>query len=256
MGRLAIVTWLFGRQPKKWRQLKYGPFLPEHVNALRRACALNIRVPHRFVALADDPAGIEGEVWRAPPEIVLNGHEACYRRLKAFDAEFQASLEAEFVLQLDLDIAFAGDATALIEAAMARDFTILEGSRWERDGTLCSHYNGSIWLCRAGARTRFWSEFIADLGAAGRRREAFRMPNGKRAHGSDQAWLSALSQDEAVWTPETGVMQYRTLKGKPVPESVRILAFAGPDKPWGPEVMRERPEIAALWRRYAERGAA
>ena len=251
MPKLAVITWLFGRQPRKWRELKYGPFLPEHVNALRRACAEHIRVAHRFVTLADDPAGIEGEVWAAPPEIVVNGHEACYRRLKAFDSEFQAALGADYVLQLDLDVVFVKDATPAIEAVMPRDFTILEGSRYQRDGTLCCHYNGSIWLCRAGARHRFWAEFDADRAAAARRRQAFTMPSGRRVLGSDQAWLSVCSASEAVWTRESGVMQYRDLKGAPIPETVRILAFAGKEKPWGPEVERDRPEIAALWRRHA-----
>lgn len=261
--RLTIICWLFS-QPRKWQQLKFQPYTAAHVNALYRACKENIRVPHRFLCLTDRPKGIEcdtAEIW---PAIYVQseqdrkngdpGEDACYRRLHAFDPEWQRALGTEYHLSLDLDTVFLGDATPLIREAKTRDFTILRGSRWEKragrlHGTLCSWYNGSMWMCRAGARPQFWNDFDPATFLA--RRDAYKMPNGQRPHGSDQAWISVCAGNaEATWGPEHGVIQYRTLKG-PMPENARVLFFAGRQKPWSPDVQAQSPDVYRAWAQYA-----
>ena len=249
--KLAIITFLF-EQPRKWRELRYRPYRAEHVNALWRACAASIKIPHRFICLTDNPEGIECETMPVWPAIFIGGHDSCYRRLQAFDADFQRSLGADFVLQLDLDVAFSGDATGVVEDAMRDDFTIMVGSKYP-DGSLCCPYNGSIWLCRAGARDRFWRDFSADIEAAERRRLAFKMPSGRAILGSDQAWIGIVSPGERTFSAARGVVQFRALRGI-LPPAARIVLFAGHRKPWGAEVASQSPAAYALWARFAPPG--
>lgn len=249
---LAIVTFLFS-QPGKWRELRYQPYQPAHVNALWRACADNIRVPHRFVAYTDSPDGIECErrpsfddirITR-PDGVTENG---CYQRLRLYDPAVQASLDAEHVLILDLDTVMLNDCTALIEGCMEHDFTVLRGSPWP-NGDLCAWYNGSFQMCRAGARPQFWRDF--DPMRFWRQREDYRMPGGKRPHGSDQAWLTVRGGpgERTIWT-EDGVYQYRNWRQR-LPGDARFVFFAGHDKPWMPKIAAENPTVAARWARYA-----
>jgi hypothetical protein len=252
---LAIIAWKFPA-PSQWRRLRYCDYTAEHVNALWRACADNIKIPHRFVCVTDDPAGVECETLPAPPAIYVNGEDACYRRLKAFDPEWQAALGADHVLCLDLDAVFVDDITDILTEAMQHDFTILRGSAWPENhldrkirGSLCNYYNGSMWLCRTGARPQFWRDFDPATFCA--QREAYRMPNGRRPLGSDQAWITVRSGDaERAWGPESGIVQYRTIRHA-IPPSVKLIFFAGKHKPWSREVAHSSPAIAALWRRYA-----
>lgn len=247
MKRLTIITFLFS-QPRKWRQLRFGLYKPRYVNALWRACEDNIRIPHRFLCITEDPTGIECETAPAWPAIFVRGEDACYRRLHAFDPEWQASLGTDWILSMDLDAAFLGDMTDSIERAMAAsDFRIMRGSSWP-DGTLCAHYNGSIWLCRNGARPHFWRDF--DPAIFHSQRETYRMPNGRRPHGSDQAWITVRAGDsESTFGANSGIYQYRNVR-EAIPENARLLFFAGIQKPWGREVRSARPDIHEAWARY------
>lgn len=246
-GTLTIITFMFA-QPRKWRQLRFDTYRAEHVNALARACAANIRIPHRFICLTDDPAGIECETMPVWSAIYVGEEDACYRRLRAFSAEWQRELGTDFVLCMDLDVAFMGDATDIIHDAMADDFTIVRGSAWS-DGTMCNWYNGSMWLCRSGARDDLWSKFDPTTFLA--QRAAYKMPNGRRPHGSDQAWITVCQgANERTWGPEHGVVQYRTTR-KAIPANARLVFFAGKDKPWSAAVQRTNPGVHAAWKRYA-----
>lgn len=255
MHKLAIVTFLYS-QPGKWRQLRYEPYSPRHVNALWRACADNIKIPHRFVAYTDSPAGIECERRESFPVVHVKHpagtEDGCYQRLRLYDPEVAATLDAEFVLILDLDTVLMGDCTAIIEKAMEHDFTALRGSHWP-DGTLCSYYNGSFQMHRAGSRPQFWSDL--DTETFYRQRHEYRMPNGKRPHGTDQAWLTICAGDgeNTLWT-EDGVGQYRYVRNN-ITEDMKMLFFAGRDKPWMPGVASRNPKVAQRWQMYADRTA-
>ncbi len=253
MDRLAIVAFLFA-QPRKWHQLRYEPYLPRHVNALWRACADNIKIPHRFVAYTDDPKGIECERRQCFPSIHVphpNGQQenGCYQRLRMYDPEVQASLNAEHILILDLDTVLMGDCTSLIEECMKHDFTALKGSPWS-DGGLCSWYNGSFQMCRTGARPQFWDQFSAK--DFWKQRESYRMPNGRRPHGTDQAWLTVCAGpgEHTLWTKDK-VYQYRYVKNS-FPDDARLVFFAGRTKPWAAEVAHLNPKVAKRWRQYAD----
>lgn len=253
MVKLAIVTFLFSR-PGKWQQLGYDEYTPRHVNALWRACAENIRIPHRFVAFTENPDGIECERRECWPSIHVphpSGatENGCYQRLRIYDPEVQASLGAEHILMLDLDTILMQDCTSLIEECMEYDFTALKGSPWT-NGSLCSWYNGSLQMCRAGARPQFWHDFDPDK--FWRQREDYKMPNGRRPHGTDQAWLTVCAGEgeHTLWT-EDQVYQYRYIK-RAVPKDARLLFFAGKEKPWMDSVMEQNPKVAERWRMYAD----
>jgi hypothetical protein len=256
---LAIVTFLFSA-PKKWVELLYEPYAPKHVNALWRMCEDTIKVPHRFVAFTDRPDGIECERRESLPRVKvrkpdgIGQEDGCYQRLRLYDPELQASLDAEFVLILDLDMVMMRDCTALIEACMAHDFTALRGSPWP-NGDLCSWYNGGFQMCRTGARPQFWTEF--DTKRFYQQREAYMMPSkdrryprGRRPHGTDQAWLSVCAGpgEHTIWH-EDGVYQYRNHRQN-LPADANILFFAGREKPWMPSVAKDNPAVAERWAKY------
>lgn len=255
--KLAIVTFLFS-QPGKWKQLRYEEYSPAHVNALWRACEDNIKIPHRFVAYTERPDGIECERRECFPSIHVDipggGTEnGCYQRLRLYDPEVAASLDAEFVLILDLDTVLMGDCTDLIESCMEHDFTGLKGSHWP-DGSLCSYYNGSFQMHRAGSRPQFWQAF--DPAKFYKVRQEYRMPNGKRPHGTDQAWLSVIGgpDEHSIWEKD-GVCQYRYRK-RSLTDDMRMIFFAGKEKPWFDTVSNNTPDVGRRWRKYAYREKA
>lgn len=252
---LAIVTFLF-KAPKKWRELLYEPYAPRHVNALWQACKDNIRIPHRFIAITDQAKGIKCERRPSFTQVRVRHpdgktqEDGCYQRLRLYDPEIQAEIGADHILILDLDTVFMGDCTELIESCMEHDFTALRGSHWP-DGSLCSWYNGSFQMCRAGARPQFWHDF--DTKRFYMQREEYKMPNGKRPHGTDQAWLSVCAgPGERVLTAEDGVYQYRNIRDE-MPDKARLIFFAGREKPWMLSVVRENLPVAERWLQYADR---
>lgn len=243
---LTIMTFLF-EKPRQWQRTGRASYDHRHVNALYRMCLANIRIPFRFVCLTDTPDGIECETRPCLPAIFVNGEDACYRRLQAFAPEFEAEIGSDFLCWLDLDAVFTRDATAIFQSAMQHDFTTMEGSVWQKDGTACCHYNGSFVLWRAGTHNFLWSDFNPDTFYD--QREAYKMPNGRRPLGSDQAWFSVrLGPDANKIGVADGVAQQRAVKTSDDPA---IYFFAGRNDPWSREVQVERPDLYALWQCYA-----
>jgi hypothetical protein len=239
---LAVITFLF-EQPREWQVRGRTKYSARHVNALHRAIAANLTVPHRFVCLTDQPEGIECETLPVWPAITVGGEHSCYRKIRAFDAEFQHSL-GDRILCLDLDVAIMGDITPLVTDD---DCRMLAGSRNAR-GQQVALYNGSMWLCRSGARHHVWADFEPEK--ARRMREQLIMPGGKRVKGSDQAWFSCVMPDEKVWTPGDGVHQFYMLKNGVVPDGARMVFFAGSTKPWSRFTQHNHPSLHEAWKKY------
>lgn len=242
---LAVITFLYA-MPPEWQRIGREPYTARHVNALYRAVGANLSVPHRFVCLTDQPEGIACETMPVWPAIKVGGQESCYRKVRAFDRAFQESLGSQ-ILCLDLDAAVVGNLDPLITDD---EFRIMRGSE-NRLGQQCSFYNGSMWLCRSGARTKFWEWF--DPPVVEQARANLIMPTGKRVEGSDQAWFSCCSPGEKVYTAdEHGVVQYHMVRrgAFPFPKDARIVFFAGQRKPWGRLVKQSHPDLAAAWARY------
>jgi len=246
---LAVITFLY-KQPPEWSRIGRDPYTAQHVNAAYRAFKANLTMPHRFICLTDQPQGIECETLPVWDAITVAGQQSCYRKVRAFDAEFQRAL-GEKILCIDLDVAVTGNLDHLITDD---EFRIMEGSR-NRAGQPCSHYNGSMWLCKAGARDFFWSEFTPDKAA--RMREQLIMPTGERVRGSDQAWFSCIAgPGEKTYGAEQGVFQYHTVARTGwQPDGAAMVFFAGQHKPWGAGVARHRPILTDAWSYYANGGA-
>jgi hypothetical protein len=208
-------------------------FGPETVNVLQRMVARHYDAPHRFTCITDDPRGLDSAVHVVPlwsdfatiPSPHGKHNPSCYRRLRVFAPDIAPILGDRFVC-LDLDTVIVGDLAPLFDRP--EDFVI-----WgETDPR--SFYNGSIFLLRAGARTRVWDEF-----------DPQRSPQRAKAagkFGSDQGWISyCLGRGEATWGRQDGVYSYRVhLKphGGRLPTDARIVNFHGHEDPWGPAAQR------------------
>lgn len=232
--RLAFVTYCWGSA--------YGA---DQVNAAARMVAANVAVPHRFIAVTDQPEGMAcdtlpiGDVPR-----LGNRHLQNWAKLGAFDAEFQRSLGDRVVL-LDLDLVVTGDLTPLV--TRPAPFSIMEGTA-RREGYRVAPYNSSIWVCDAGAEPQVWSEFgpdaLTELDAA---RRAAPYPIG----GSDQAWISIKAPGADVLTVDDGLYQAGVMPD-PLPGNARIVFFAGRERPWEAKAAELWPGLAATWQCYAQ----
>src|SRR5262245_19283677 len=202
------------------------------VNVLRHMVDRHYPDPHEVVCITDDPIGIETGIRVVPLWIdydnVPSPHGAhqpsCYRRLKVFSDEALAFLGERFVC-LDLDTVIVGDLRPLWNRE--EDFVI-----WgETDPR--SFYNGSMFMLRAGTRTKVWTEFNPRYSP----RDALRAGR----FGSDQGWISyVLGRGEAMWGKDDGVYSFRVhLKNGslPLPRNARIVMFHGKIDPWSYEAM-------------------
>lgn len=219
---LSVVTWLWKPAP-----LYRSKFSAEHVNVLRRMVARHYPEPHRFLCVTDMPKGIDSDVdvvpaWNDFAQIPSphGGHNpSCYRRLRAFAPGVDAVLGERFV-SLDLDTVITGDLAHLWNRP--EDFVA-----WGETNPK-SFYNGSMFLLRAGTRTKVWEQF-----------DPKRSPDAAKAagkFGSDQGWLSyCLGKGEATWTTKDGVYSYNVHlreKTTTLPANARIVMFHGSTDPW------------------------
>lgn len=206
-----------------------------HVNALRDMVAKHYPDPHRFICIADDPAGIAKGVevvplWDDYADIpnATWGDKApsCYRRLKVFSKEFEQIAGKRFCV-MDLDVVITGDLRPLVNRP--EDFVMWKdpGMKWP--------YNGSMMLMTAGARSQVWDDFDPATSP----QEA----NAAGCLGSDQGWISyKLGKKEATWAAKDGVLSYRVDlgRGPQLPKHARVVVFHGQEDPWdeGPQHIR------------------
>lgn len=204
-------------------------FGPESVRALQRMIATHYPLPHRFVCITDDVAGLDGietmALWSdyaQVPNPSGTRNPSCYRRLKVFSAEARDWFGDRLVC-MDLDTVIVGDLRPLFDRP--EDFVI-----WgQTDFPKTQWYNGSLWMLRTGTRTKVWTEFDPKTSPQLAHRA------GKR--GSDQGWFSyILGPKEATWSMKDGVYSYRVHirpNGGVLPENARFIAFHGHRDPWG-----------------------
>lgn len=227
----------------KWRAAPQyrSKFTSEHVNVLQRMVARHLKLPHRFLCVTDDPAGLECKPIRLWPEPQVHGippeRPNCYRRLRLFAADAEKIVGGDRILSIDLDTVICDDITPLVDRP--EPFVI-----WG-DTARGTPYNGSMWLLTAGARRQVWDCFdpIASPRA------------GKRMGyiGSDQAWIGAcLGTGEPKWTARDGVYSFRNQiqppKGKgTLPDGARIVFFHGAHDPWGADVQAKYPWVKEHW---------
>lgn len=218
-------------------------FHSRHVNTLARMVRRHYPEPHRFVCITDDPRGITEpgvevfKLWNdfstlRNPSGAKN--PSCYRRLRLF-ARNTGSWLGERIVCLDLDCVIVGDMRPIWDRP--EDFVI-----W-RATTRGNHYNGSMFLLRAGTRERVWMDF-----------DPYRSPIETKAagfYGSDQAWISyRLGNGEAVWSSADGVHSFRNelVNQQAVPPGTRIVFMHGKGDPWSPEVYNRHAWVREHYR--------
>lgn len=229
----------------KWRpapgyRSKFGP---EAVNVLARMVRRHYQKPHRFTCVTDDPAGIDPAIrilplWDDHGKLAnpMGPHNpSCYRRLKLFSPEAAELIGPRFVA-LDLDLVITGDVSPLWDCP--EDFAI-----W-KNPTPPTPYNGSMFVLRAGARPKVWTDF-----------DPARSPQqtrNARMFGSDQAWISYCLPGEKTWDEADGVYSFRTHllpkngKAKDLPANARVVVHHGRIDPWSPEA-RRIPWVREHW---------
>lgn len=244
---LKIVCWKWHDPGYRWnRMVRYGP---EHVNRLARAVRENLALPHEFVCLTDDDAGIERDLVTVLPVPTRYAEMGmCYRRLWLFSREAREALGRRLV-QIDLDCVVTGDLTPLFDRA--EDFVVWRTgfSDWRNPDIYCA----SLLMMTAGAYPHVWDNFDPVEARA----------VSKRIVGSDQAWFThVLGPDMPVWTADDGVLSYRrhfhggalpgrrTRLGKSLepPANCRIVFFHGPFDPSLPGIHTVFPWIGDYWR--------
>jgi hypothetical protein len=226
---LTVVCWKW--KPKAGYRSTFGP---ETVNTMKRMVARHYPHPHQLVCVTDDAAGIDADVRIVPlwpdhaelqsPHGPLN--PSCYRRLKAFSAEAAQIFGPRFV-SIDLDAVICGDMTAVWNRP--EDFVI-----WG-DTSPRTPYNGSMFLLRAGSRTKVWTDFDP--------RRSPVIARAKGYFGSDQAWIgAALGPNEPRWGQADGVYSFRNhlqdphRPARPLPPEARVVFFHGKHDPWDADV--------------------
>jgi hypothetical protein len=232
---LTVITYKW-RAPAQYR----SQFTAEHVNTLQAMVARHLRIPHRFLCITDDPAGVRCKtipLWSEPsvPGIPAD-RPNCYRRLRLFASD-ASKLVGDRFLSLDLDTVICGDITPLVDRG--DDFVI-----WG-DTARGTPYNGSMMLLRTGTRSKVWDEF-----------DPVKSPGiGRRLGyvGSDQAWIGAcLGKNEKRWTAADGVYSFRNQIQAPrgngkLPDNARIVFFHGQFDPWQESVQNRYPWIREHW---------
>ena len=228
---LTISTW-------KWNGTR--AFKSEYVNVLFRAVADNLKIPHRFVCITDDGAGLDDNITVVDlPKFehikVRPGFPSCYIRLKAFDPVFAPQI-GDRIVTIDLDVAVTGDLTPLLD----RDEPVV---MWKNTSHPKIHYQGGLHMMDAGARPQVWDKFQGE--------SSHNATKIKGLVGSDQAWLThVLPPDEACWTKEDGIARHQECK-RHIPSWARLVQFSGIIKPWTVICKNEYPALYKAWSKYA-----
>ncbi len=225
---LTVVCWKW-KPPPGYR----STFLGTHVNVLRSMVARHYRIPHRFVCVTDDPAGIDQssieivklwEDYSRLPSPHGRHMPSCYRRLRMFSDDARFLFGDRFV-SLDLDCVITADLSPLWDRP--EDFVI-----WG-DTNPRTPYNGSMMLMKAGSRSKVWTEFHPVRSPALAKKMGY--------YGSDQAWIGAcLGRGEAIWGQADGVYSFRNhvrAMGT-LPRDARIVIFHGRHDPWDSDMQK------------------
>lgn len=227
MNTVAVWLWSDKGKPSfpKWAHSKYDY---RHVNAVYRMVQKHYKAPHRFVAITDNPDGIECEtipLWDDllhMPGII----PGTWARLKTW-APGMSELLGPRLISLDLDCCIVDDVAPLFDDPAP----FIGWFAFGRRDNPCV-YNASFWVQDTDWRTDIWTSFKAETAAVELLRAGYR-----NCHGTEQAWQShKLGPDQKAYTWRDGVASYRYQIRKMPAENLtpgaRIVFFHGPVKPW------------------------
>lgn len=197
---LTLVSWLWGSGVH--REVYSGRDVVRLDNALRSY----VSQPYRHICITDRPEEIPApiETYRLWPELSDLG--GCYRRLKLFNhPDFEGR-----IVSLDLDSIIVDDLDPLFDRP---EPLVLWQSR-----TTQSLYNGSMFMFDSRYNKDIYNTFSLDRLAEQR----------DSLVGTDQAWLSIVRPNAAVWTPERdGVVAYKQHVRHGLTDNARIVFFPG-----------------------------
>lgn len=215
----------------KWKRNKRGFSLPAaiveysalYVNRLRNMVWRNLRIPHRFICVTDDPGGVDPRIEIVPLWDKCLNIGGCFNRLYTFSPDMEALFGPRFVC-IDLDCVIVGDVTPLFtrtEDFIINSYKPVAGKNWHPQ-----KYNGALYMMTAGARRQVWDTFDPELSPK------IILENTAKVVGSDQAWVGLTLESEVTWTEADGVYEIRQLPSKAdLPANAKIICFAGPRDP-------------------------
>lgn len=206
--------------------MKWGvKFHSDYVNRLYRAVARHLSLPHRFVCLTDDSAGLDPNIETFPiPDmpIDISGPERGWTKILTFNDQLY-DLRGQ-CLFLDLDV--------LIIDSIDEFFT-LKGDVWiikdwlKRDGT----GNSSVYRFEIGQHPDVLDDFIR------------RWPEVKNQYRNEQEFISAalLKKQALSYWPDNWCRSFKRhcmhrfptslVKIPQLPESAKIIVFHGHPNP-------------------------
>jgi hypothetical protein len=232
---ISFVCWLWNN----WQRM----FLPEYVNILRAMVRRHYPLPHRFICITEDTAGLDEDIETLFPPVRFDGvpsskgprFPSCYRRLWNFSREACHVLGPR-IMALDIDVVITRSLVPLV----TRDDPFVS---WTDPRFGWNKVPGGLYLLTTGTHADVWEEFDPERSPAIAARAG--------CHGSDQAWMSyKLYPPRAAWTADDGVVSIKWLTpGKPLPKHVRIVSTPGELKPWSPELQKRHPWIREHWTR-------
>lgn len=224
----------------KWKPINTGFQLPskvvygaKHVNILRNMLERHVKIPHRLVCVTDDAEGIDQRIEVIPIWNKCRELGGCYNRLWVFSKEAGELFGPRFCC-IDLDCVILKDCTAMFSR---REPFIMNAYNSRDKRSPDQHYNGSLIMMDAGARSSVWDEFDPAVSPAIAQADPHTI-------GTDQAWIRHhLGKGEARFTERDGVFEARHVKSLPLP-NVRMVFFSGPRDP----VTLKHPWIIKHWR--------
>lgn len=215
---IRVVTFLWDDPKYRFNDLfRYGP---RHVNTLARSVKRNLSMDHEFCVITDQDHRLFPDVDRVitmwPDLRDLGG---CYTRLRAF-APDMADIIGERFVWMDLDCVVTGVLDPLLDRP--EDFVI-----WRNDIGR-TPYCGSMVMMTAGARSKVWRSFDPQESPGVVKRNT-------RYVGTDQAWVSYVLENEAVWLRQDGVLsrldvglgKLKKRHAAPLPAHARVVFFHG-----------------------------
>lgn len=206
--------------------MKWGiKYSAEYVNRLHRAVARHLSLPHRFVCLTDDAAGLNPGIETFPiPDmpVDIRGPERGWTKILTF-GESLYDLQGK-CLFLDLDVVIV----ASIDEFFTLSGEVLIIKDWlKRDGT----GNSSVYRFDVGKHSHVLQEFIQQW------------PSVKKRYRNEQEFISAvlLKENALTYWPEKWCKSFKrhclhtfpiSLFRAPVaPEPAKIIVFHGHPHP-------------------------
>ncbi|HOW98598.1 MAG TPA: hypothetical protein P5567_15425 [Kiritimatiellia bacterium] len=218
--------------------VKWGTKFPaDYVNRLRAMVRRNLPLPHRFVCLTDDPAGLASGI---EPLGLRGGLEYCWNKLELFRPGLFSG--DDICLYFDLDVVITGPIDALLSFRPQDVFVGLYD--WYRSRV--PHYNSSVMRFQGGRHETLYTSLGEKL-AAGRVRwareyDAYLGSNDKvvlwedeTRYGGDQEWISryvyAPRELKEHSFPGGWLLSYRKHGRRELPRGCKVMVFHGDPKP-------------------------